>query len=204
MHQDSLLAALDRLSRRVASWPALVRDIGAASFALWALFFGEIFVTAVPLRAEMLLAVPGALLAWWVFGRGSALFAMLVAGLVVHVMARERAPFSFAFTAAEMAVLAVLGCALVALCIAVQSWQQRQRHRAALLVDTRTTEALKQVQAANAQLARAEADAVRARAELERAREALASLQRAKSPAPSLVASMCDAFEDARRREGGI
>jgi hypothetical protein len=207
MPADAVLAAMRRLSLRASAWPPLLRDLAAASLALWSVCIGELLILVLPLPPEALLAIPGALLAWWSLGWLSAGFALLLAALAVHMIAGDRASALSGAGANEALGLLALGAALVASCLGARIWARTRERRASLLLDACAQDALGRIAEANARLTQAEAEAATARARLAEAEAALAKAQRAAVDAahPLAVQACRDpAFEAALRSEGGI
>jgi hypothetical protein len=150
-------AVLARIRRAAETWPPILRDIGAAAVALLCVCVGEVAASALPLPAEVLLALPGVLLAWFALGWPSAVFALLD-------------------TAEEPVKLALLAAALIAAVLAARVWVRARERRAGLLMDACAQEALRRIaaaeaetQAAHAALSRAEAALAEARARHARA-----------------------------------
>lgn len=185
-------AALARLGRAAAAWPPVLRDLGAAGLALLCVCLGEVAAMALPLPAEVLLALPGVLLAGLVLGWPSALFALLVAAATVTALAPVGMPGMVGDTPAEPLKLAALGLALIAAAPAARLWARRRERRADLLMEACAQEALRRI-------ATAEAETRAAHAALSRAEAALAEAR-----ARHARASQDAAFQEARLREGGI
>lgn len=201
--RSDLRTILDQLRGDAVRWPSPLRDLGAASLALWAVFIGEILILLLPLPAEVLLALPGVLAAWWIFGLPSAVFALLLAAVVVHVMAAGRVESALAATAGEALGPFLAAIALLAACAAVRLRPDRRTTRQG--PDVRLEQAMHQAAAAQARLAAAQADAGAARSELALARAKLDRLQRGTPPTRREVAWPTDGGMDtARRTEGGI
>ena len=196
-------AQLDRLRRDTAGWASPLRDLGAASLALWAVFIGEILLLLLPTPPEVLLALPGVLAAWWIFGAPSAVFALLVAAAVVHFMAAGRVESALAATPGEALGPFLVAVVLVAACVALRLRAQGQDSRKGL--DTRLEQAMHQAATTQARLAAAEADAAAAHTELALARAKFDQLQRGAQPTWPEVAWPADGgINSARRTEGGI
>ena len=197
--------AIWRTAQEASRWPPVLRDIGAASLALWAVSVGELLANILPMRAEILLAVPGARAAWAVFGASSAFFATLVAAAVIQVMASGHPVTLGGYSVAEMVAPAAAALALVALCVSFRVGAARRERSAAALLDACAGDAVAQIGAANARVARAEAEAQAARAELDRARRELERREQlAAGQRLGTTELWHDAFDKARRQEGGI
>lgn len=192
MTPGGALAVLARIRRVADAWPPVLRDLGAAAVALLSICLGEVAARALPLPTEVLLALPGVLLAWFVLGWPSAVFALLVSAAAVVVLAPEGAPGLVGDTAEEPMKLALLAAALMAPAVAARVWVRRRERRAGLLMDACAQEALRRIAAA-------EAETETARAALSRAEAALAEAR-----ARLMRASPDAAFQEARWREGGI
>ncbi len=201
--RSDLPAPLDRFRSDTARWASPLRDLGAASLALWAVFLGEILLLLLPAPAEVLLALPGVVIAWWIFGAPSALFALLVAAAVVHLMAAGRVESALAATPGEALGPFLVATALVVACVAMRLRAHRRDARKGL--DAMLEQATHQAETAQARLATAEADAAAARAELALARAKLDQLHRGTQPSWPEVAWPADGgISSARRSEGGI
>jgi hypothetical protein len=183
-------ALLARLARRAAGWPALLRDIAAASLALASLCLGEALAMVLPLPPEALFALPGAVLAWLLLGAPSAAFALLCAALAACLVAAGRGEGLAGPGVEEPLALLAMAAALVTVCAAARWRAKREARRTALLLDACAGDAVSRIAAAEARLAAAEADLAAARR---------AATRRAPArPAPE------DPFDTARRSEGGI
>ncbi len=185
-------AVLARIRRAAETWPPILRDIGAAAVALLCVCVGEVAASALPLPAEVLLALPGVLLAWFALGWPSAVFALLAAAAVVAVLAPDGVPGLAGDTAEEPVKLALLAAALIAAVLAARVWVRARERRAGLLMDACAQEALRRIAAA-------EAETQAAHAALSRAEAALAEAR-----ARHARAIQDAAFQEARLREGGI
>ncbi|WP_372617626.1 hypothetical protein [Falsiroseomonas sp.] len=197
-------AALERLLRDVAKWPPLLRDPFAAALALWSVCLGVLLASVLPFHAEVLLALPGVVLAWLLFGGSSAAFGLLVAALAVTWVAEGRRVSLFAAGAEEALVLFLLACGLGTACLGARLWVRQRERRAALLMDACAEDAVSRISAAEVRLAEAEAGAKAARQRLARAEADLAGALRSAAEAARRDATLDDGFEEARRREGGV
>ncbi len=164
----------------VAGWPPLLRDLAAAALALWSVCLGEVLILALPLPPEAMLALPGALIAWRLFGRVSAAFALLLAMLVVELVAHGRPKGLSGPVVGEALLLLAMVAALAAVCLAARLWARREARRNALLLDACAGDALGRIAVAEARLAETAAELARLRRMAE------------------------DPFEAARRSEGGV
>jgi hypothetical protein len=204
MPPDPPRLLLMRLAARAAHWPAPLRDLGAASLALWSVCLGELLAIALPVPAEALLALPGVLVAWWALGPGSAAFAMLAAALAVAVLGGGRADRLFGAGPEEALVMLALAAALVLVCLLVRRHAAERERRAALLLDACATDAACRIAAAEARLREAEAASAAARRRLAAAE---ADLQRARDAGrarPAASWSRDAGLDEALRREGGV
>lgn len=196
-----MLRWLGTIRSRVAAWPALTRDAGAAAVVLAGIALAQLLILAhVPVEA--FLATPGILAASVIFGRKSALFAVLLTAAAVATALDPAVRVAvWSLPAISTAALA-LGClafafgvAALAACAAARARAALQERRARALLDACARDALSQVEAAQFRLARAEA-------EIEEARRQLAKARASARPAPPLQAR--DPIEDALRSEGGV
>jgi uncharacterized membrane protein YccC len=186
------LAALAETRRAAASWPPLLRDVGAAGGAVLCICLGELAAMALPIAPEVLLALPGVLVAALVLGWPSAVFALLVAAAAVATLAPFRVAGLVGGYAHEPLKLAAMSAALIAACLGARLWARRRERRAAVLMDACARDAVRRI-------ADAEAETDAAHAALRRAEAALAEARRA------MARGVPDAaFEEARRQEGGI
>lgn len=187
------------LARRLGAWPPMLRDLGAASIALWSVCLGEVLMLVLPSHGEVLLALPGVLLAWWLLGGASAAFALLVAALAVGMVAAARPSGLHGVSAHEALTFLAMALALVTLCFAAQAWARGRERRAALLLDACADDAVRRIAAAEAAAAAARARLDAAEAELSQARLAARS-----TAGRGAALSRDGGFEEARRSEGGI
>ncbi len=192
--------AVRRLAARAAAWPPLLRDLGAAGVMFWSVCLGELLVILLPLPAETVLALPGALVALLVFGAPSALFGLLGVTLVVTLVAAGR-PFGlFGATPQEVLTLLTMTAGLATVCLAARVWARRLARRADLLLDACAGDALRRIAEADRRVAEAEAATGAARLRLDQAQ---AELHRARAEAAARRGRDA-ALEEARRSEGGI
>lgn len=191
MPETRALAALERLAQAARDWPPILRDFGAAGLAVFCICLGELLAMELPVPAEVLLALPGALLVAIVLGWPSALFALLVSATVVEMLAPERQSDLVGSYAHEPLKLAAMAAGFVAVCIGARLWARRREARAEVLLDACATDAMRRIAAAEAETRAARAALARAEAEVVEARQVLARRRDAE-------------LDEARRREGGI
>jgi hypothetical protein len=196
------MPVIERLRTRVAAWPALTRDAGAAALVLAGMALAQSLILA-GLPVEVFLAFPGVLAAIAIFGRKSTLFAALLTGTAVATALDPGARVAVWNLPAISTAALALGCLAFAFGIAGLAASAAARARAAArekqakaLLDACARDALGQIEAAGVRLARAEAEMQEARRELARAR---AAARTGNPPTPAR-----DPLEEALRSEGGI
>ncbi|MCB4822725.1 hypothetical protein [Roseicella aerolata] len=192
---------LEQLRTRVAAWPVLTRDAGAAALVLAGIALAQLLILA-SLPVEIFLAAPGVLAALVIFGRKSTLFAALLTAAAVAVALDPAARVAVWNLPAISTAALALGCLAFAFGVAGLAASAASRARAATrerrakaLMDACARDAVSQIEAAGARLARAEAEIVEARQQLARAKAAARS---------SGTAPPHDPLEDALRSEGGV
>jgi hypothetical protein len=204
MPADPLQSVLLRLGRRVAPWPPMLRDPLAVTLALWSLCLGVLLAMLVPLPNEVLLALPGVLLAWWLLGWSSALFGLLVTALVVGLVGERQSSGRFAIGSEEALTLFTLAGLMLTGCLGAWLWIRQRERRASLLMDACAEDAISRISAAEARLAEAEAEAQASRGRLAGAEAELARALRSAALAARRDAALDGGLEEARRREGGV
>lgn len=183
---------------RVAAWPPLTRDAGAAALVLAGIALAQLLIL-LHVPVEVFLAAPAVLAAVAVFGRKSAVFAVLLTAAAVATALDPAVRVAvWSLPAISTAALA-LGCLAVAFgvaglaaCATMRARAALQARRAKVLLDACARDALSQVDAAQCRLARAEAEIAEARRQIARAR------------ASTRAAAARDPIEDALRSEGGV
>ncbi len=196
--------ALARLAQQLRQWPALLRDAGGAGLALASVCLGEVLILLLPLHAEVVLALPGLLLAGLVFGGASAGFGLVCAALAVNWAAAGRPLGLLDPGIGEAGLLLALALCLLVACLGLRLRSHQRERRAELLMDACARDAAARIVAAEARLAQAESDAAAARASLSRATQELALVQRSAVQTPRRDSLPDGGLDEALRREGGV
>jgi hypothetical protein len=204
MKDDAGLALLRHLARRAAAWPALLRDLAAATVALWSICVGEVLAMTLPLPGVAIFALPGLLLAWWTLGWQSAGFALMVSALAASMLITGGPSGLGGIGPSEALGFLAIGTGLVTVFLVARAWVKRENRAASLLLDACAGDALSRIRAAERRVAEADATAASARAALAHAEAELAEARHAAEVAHREPLLRDDGIEAARRAEGGI